>query len=118
MACKTIEPIVHDAVSTLSLRDRRLEGLTTVGAWWDRGGAHEFDVVGAVRSRDVTVVGTIKWRMATKVSAAELATIAAARAVVPHAGGAALLVVCPAGVHDGAHADIVLDASDIVHAFR
>lgn len=115
---KTIEPIVHEAVFRLASQDARLAGLVHVGAWWDRTGTREVDVVGALRSRDVAVIGTIKWRMDTTVSATDVAEIAAARAVVPRAGAAALLVVCPAGVQDGAQADIVLDATDIVHAFR
>jgi hypothetical protein len=114
----TIEPVVRDALLRLSRSDQRLGAPVTVGAWWDRTNAHEYDIVGAQRSGSIAMVGTIKWRPRKPVSADELRTLASARAVVPNAATAKLVAVCPAGVHAGTEPDALLDADDILGAFR
>jgi hypothetical protein len=59
---KAIEPVVHQAASRLARSSPGLAGVDTVGAWWDRSGNHEFNVVGADSHGTVLVVGTVKWR--------------------------------------------------------
>ena len=46
------------------------------------------------------------------------AELANARNVIPHAGGARLLAVCPSGLAPGASADIVLRPEDLLAAWR
>ncbi len=48
---------------------------------------------------------------------AAMAELAGARNVIPHAGGARLLAVCPSGLAPGASADIVLRPEDLVAAW-
>lgn len=115
---KAIEPVVHAAISRMARQDRRLGGLVRVGAWWDRAGKHECDIAGAQRSGDVALLGTVKWRARQAVSSAELAALADARSVLPRAAGAQLAVVCPAGVRGGVEPDVLLDADDVLSAFR
>jgi hypothetical protein len=47
-----------------------------------------------------------------------MAELANARNVIPHAGGARLLAVCPSGLSRGASADIVLRPEDLLTAWR
>ena len=61
---------------------------------------------------------TIKWRPRGGISRAEMAELANARNVIPHAGGARLLAVCPSGLAPGASADIVLRPEDLLAAWR
>jgi len=114
---KAIEPVVHQAVSRLARSSPGLAGVDTVGAWWDRSGNHEFDVVGADSHGTVLVVGTVKWRPRKAVTSAELTALAQARGVIPHAAAARLLAVCPGGVRSGVDIDLLLDAEDLVAAF-
>jgi AAA+ ATPase superfamily predicted ATPase len=115
---KTIEPVVHEAVSRLARLDERFDGLERVGAWWDRTGQHEYDIAAATRSGAVAWLGTVKWRLNKPVSAGEIAALAAGRTTVPAAANARLLAVCPAGAAKGSGADVTLDAVDIVAAWR
>lgn len=115
---RAIEPVVRDAVFRLGRSDERFADVAAVGAWWDRKGDHEFDVVASTRRGGVAVVGTIKWRRRKAVDRAELETLAEARSKVKRAGGARLLVVCPAGVRAGVEPDILLTAQDVVDAYR
>jgi len=62
--------------------------------------------------------GTIKWRPKGGVNRTELAELANARNVIPHAGGARLLAVCPSGLALGASADIVLRPEDLLAAWE
>jgi hypothetical protein len=115
---RAIEPVAHDAVLRLARTDRPFEELVRVGAWWDRRGTHEYDIVGAARSGDVAIVGTVKWRARKAVSSLELRALAEARSVIPNAASARLAVVCPAGVRAGVEPDVLLDADDVLRAFR
>ena len=115
---KAIEPVVHEAVSRLAASDERLGEVEHLGAWWDRNHTHEFDVVGASRDGTVPLLGSVKWRPGKPVTSGEVAALADGRAVVPGAAAARLLAVCPAGARDDAGADVVLDADDLLGAFR
>lgn len=58
-----------------------------------------------------------EWRARRSVSAAEITTLAEARAIAPAASIANLLVVCQAGVRSGVEPDLLLTADEIVSAF-
>lgn len=115
---KAIEPVVHEAVSRLAASDERLGAVERVGAWWDRRSVHEIDVVGARRDGSVPLLGSVKWRARKPVTSGEVTALAEGRAVVPRAGSARLLAVCPAGARDDAGADVVLGADELLDAFR
>lgn len=115
---KAIEPVVHEAVWRLARNHELLAGVEVVGAWWDRGNTHEYDVVAATQSGDVTMIGTVKWRPNKSVTTAEVGAVSNGRAHIPKAAAARILAVCPAGVTRHATADLVLDAADIVSAYR
>ncbi len=113
-----IGPVVREAVLRLAADGGPLEGVEQVGNWWTRDNGFEFDVVGADRAaRRVAVVGSVKWREQASFSAADVERLAQARAVVPGATRARLLVVCPAGVTNGARADITLGPTDLLSAW-
>ena len=118
VARQAIEPVIHEAVSRLPRTDPQLSGLVMVGGWWDRTGDHEYDLVDAERNGEVTVVGTVKWRARRAVTVEELSRLSEARPVVPRAGGAKLAVVCPADARAGVDPDVLLDAGDVLDAFR
>jgi hypothetical protein len=59
----------------------------------------------------------IKWRPRVGVNRTEMAELAGARNVIPHAGGARLLAVCPSGLAPGASADIVMRPEDLLAAW-
>jgi uncharacterized protein len=115
---KTIEPLVHEAVSRLARIDDRFAGVEQVGAWWDRTNQHEYDIAASARAGTVGWLGTIKWRPNKPVTAAEIAALAEGRADVPGAAQARLLAVCPSGSAEGAGADMTLTAADILASWR
>jgi AAA+ ATPase superfamily predicted ATPase len=114
---KAIEPVVHEAVSRLARTEPEFAGVSRVGGWWERTGKHEVDVVGADERRAVRLIGAVKWRPRKAVTRAELDALAQARAMIPRAAAARLLVVSPAGGRSDASPDILLKAEDILAAF-
>ena len=86
------------------------------GAWWTRDNSVEVDIV-ARTADSIATVGTIKWRPRGGVTRTEMTELASARNVIPHAGGARLLAVCPSGLAPGASADIVLRPADLLSAW-
>ena len=117
---KAIEPIVREAVLRLAGSDSAgaLAGIVSVNAWWERTGTHEFDLVGAGHDRLPLAVGSVKWRDASPFGERDLAKLASARSVVPHAERASLVAVSPQGVAPGVRVDMVLDAADLLAAWR
>lgn len=116
---KAMEPLVHEALLRLGPELPALGGCDEVGSWWTRDNTHEFDVVARIaRTRQVTAVGTVKWRERRRVGAGELHHLAQARALVPEAAGARLVTVCPAGVQPGVQPDLQLGAGDLLAAWQ
>lgn len=112
---KAVEPLVHEALARLAPSLDILEGVHDVGSWWNRENTHEYDVVAPdARSGEVRAVGTVKWRERKQVTAAELAHLAKARAVVPMADQARLITVCPAGLRPGVRPDLALTPADLL----
>jgi hypothetical protein len=63
-------------------------------------------------------VGSVKWRESQPFDDRDLAKLATARAVISHAEQASLLAVSPHGVAPGLSVDAVLDAADLLAAWR
>ena len=112
-----IEPIVRDAITRLAPTIPTLADIATTDAWWDRANSHEIDVVGSNSKNQVIAIGLIKWRERRQFSVEELDELAVNRAVVPGAGGARLIAVCPAGVRSRADPDVTLDADALLSAW-
>ena len=112
-----IEPIVRDAITRLAPTIPTLADIATTDAWWDRANSHEIDVVGSNSKNQVIAIGSIKWRERRQFSVEELDELAVNRAVVPGAGGARLIAVCPAGVRSRADPDVTLDADALLSAW-
>ena len=113
---RAIEPYVNEAVTRLSATHPELAGVQQAGAWWNRDNSLEVDIV--PRTADnIATAGTIKWRPRGGVNRAEMAELANVRNVIPHAGGARLLAVCPSGLAPGASADLLLLPADLLAAW-
>lgn len=110
-----IEPVVHEALRRLG-PSLPAGAIDDVASWWNRDHSVEVDVV-ASRARTVMSLGSIKWRERRPFSREELAALAAQRGMVPGAGAATLIAVCPAGVRSAAKPDLVLRAADLLAAW-
>ena len=116
---RAIEPIAREAVLRLAPRlGEPLAGIESVNAWWERSGTYEFDLVGAGHDGLPLAAGSVKWRENLPFSERDLAKLAAARSVVPHAERASLLAVSPQGVAPGVNVDMALDAADLLAAWQ
>ncbi|MGH3298086.1 MAG: ATP-binding protein [Trebonia sp.] len=116
---RAIESLVREAVLRLAPRmEGALAGIEAVNPWWERSGTHEFDLVGAGHDGLPLAAGSVKWRETSPFSDRDLAKLAAARSVIPHAERASLLAVAPHGVAPGVNVDLVLDAADLLAAWE
>ncbi|MFZ1286575.1 MAG: DUF234 domain-containing protein [Candidatus Phosphoribacter sp.] len=113
---RAIEPHVNEALTRLGATHPELAGVQQASAWWNRDNSVEVDIV-ARTADNIATVGTIKWRPRGGVNSTEMAELAGARNVIPHAVGARLLAVCPSGLAPGATADIVLRPEDLLAAW-
>src|SRR5665647_1496283 len=107
---------VNEALTRLGATHPELAGVQQAGAWWTRDNSVEVDIV-ARAAETIATLGTIKWRPRGGVNRTEMAELAGARNVIPDAGGARLLAVCPSGLAPGASADIVLRPEDLLAAW-
>lgn len=116
---RAIEPVVHGALNRLAANAAGpFAGSETVGSWWDRTNQHEYDLVTANRSGRILWLGSIKWRPDRSMNRSEVSALVEARVLIPNATDARLLAVCPAGADIDAGFDAVLNAGDIVDAYR
>lgn len=115
---KAIEPILREAVLRLAPHLTALQAVEAVDAWWDRTGTNEWDAVGTGRNGLPVAVGSIKWRGSQPFGERDLAKLAAARSVIPHAEQAALLAITAHGTAPDIAADLTLDATDLLGAWQ
>ncbi len=116
---KAIEPLVRDAVLRLApTLPAPCDSIESTSGWWDRIGAHEYDVVGLDGRGAPVAVGSVKWRERALFSARDLAELTSARSVIPRAATARLLAVAPRGAQAGVRADLVLTAEDLLAAWK
>ena len=116
-----VEAVVRASVERL-LPDTRLEGASAVGAYWNRRGDVEVDLVGADRPEApaaVHFVGSVKWRETEPFGRADLAALAHASAEVPGAApGLPLVGVSRTGFSVDVALDLALGPEDLVAAWR
>ena len=117
-AGRAIEPFVRDAIQTL-LPDPRFGGAEFVGAFWNREGSIEVDLVGG-RDRStsgrIDFVGSIKWRERGKLDRGDLSRLIRHRALVPGASDETLLVGVSRNGFGVDGLDVRLTPEDIVAA--
>lgn len=114
-----MEPIVREAVLRLAPRlSTPFDSIESVRGWWDRRGEHEYDIVGSSRGGSPVAIGSSKWRDNAPFGARDSAVLAEGRGVIPRAGAAGLVAVAPRGAAAGVQADLVLDAGDLLGAWR
>ncbi|MGZ4792340.1 MAG: ATP-binding protein [Ilumatobacteraceae bacterium] len=111
-----VEPVVRDAICRLAPNIPAIAGTTEVGAWWNRDHSVEVDIV-ATSGKAITAIGSVKWRQRSQFKREELDDLAATRSVVPHAGAARLIAVCPAGFRENVRADVSFKAEDLLSAW-
>jgi uncharacterized protein len=115
---KAIEPILRDALLRLAPRLAPLQAIESVDAWWDRTGAYEWDAVGTGRDQLPVAIGSIKWRESQPFGDRDLAKLAMARSVVPHAERAVLLAITAYGTAPGVAVDLTLNPADLLGAWQ
>jgi uncharacterized protein len=116
---KAIEPIARKAALRLLPRlSAPYDSVESVGAWWDRSGAHEYDLLGIDAAGVPVAIGSIKWRERSPFGPRDLAELANARAIVPRAATANLLAIAPQGTKPGLRVDLALNADDLLRAWR
>jgi len=118
-AGRAIEPLIREAIQA-QLPDPRFGGAEYLGAFWNRDGSVEVDLVGGrdqSRSERIDFVGSIKWRERGQLDRGDLSRLIRHRALVPGATDETLLV----GVSRNGFAvdglDVRLTPEEIVSAF-
>lgn len=115
-----IEPLVREAIELL-LPDERLGEARYVGAYWNRRGDVEVDLVGAAKEKGpnrVDFVGSIKWRDSRPFDRKDFASLSGQLHSVPGADGSTLLVGVSRTGFDTDALDVALSPEDLMEAWR
>ncbi len=117
-----IEPLVRESLERLLLEpsvSAELGGARHVGAFWDRTGTIEVDLVGGDQPEPTVIgfVGSVKWRGRAPFDAADAAALAAHRARIPGAEAAKLVAVTATGVAPGTAIDRVVSPDELLAAW-
>ncbi|MGH2833685.1 MAG: ATP-binding protein [Solirubrobacteraceae bacterium] len=118
-AGRAIEPLARNAIQTM-LPDPRFGGAEYVGAFWNRDGSVEVDLVGGRdhdRSEQIDFVGSIKWRDRGELNRHDFSRLIQHRALIPGATDDTLLVGVSRGGFSVDGLDVRLTPDDIVKAF-
>jgi hypothetical protein len=95
-----------------------LDDVQQVGAWWNRDASRQYDVVAADATGErIVSIGSIRWRERSPFGQRELHDLAEGRGVVPRAGGAGLLAICPGGVGKGVRPDLTFTPDELLGAW-
>jgi AAA+ ATPase superfamily predicted ATPase len=118
---RAVEPLIRASLERITPDDELLSETGVIGGYWTRSGTVEVDLIGVDRwpgARQVTMVGSVKWREQTPFSRRDLAALAAQRSQVPGGGDAALVGVSRVGyaVEDGL--DRCYGPADLIAAWR
>jgi AAA+ ATPase superfamily predicted ATPase len=118
---QAIEPVVRDSLERLLPEAERFGAARYTGAYWNRTGSIEVDLVGGDEwplAKRVGFVGSIKWRSEGSFGRADSMDLAARRALVPGADEDTLLVgVSARGFARGAALDVPLSPGDLIDAW-
>ena len=119
---KSIEPVVRDSLERLLPDAERFGSARYAGGYWNRTGTIEVDLVGGDNrpvAREVSFVGSVKWRQRHSFNRADVQDLAARRDEVPGASEKTPLVgVSSHGFTAGAGLDVQLTPEDLVDAWR
>ena len=116
---RAVEPVVREALERL-LPGPQWPSVRRVGGWWPRRNAPEIDLVGADARPATTVpfVGTVKWRAAKPITAAEVGRLESDATAVPGVTtSTALVAVCPAGAEPDPRLKAVWTAERLLEAW-
>jgi uncharacterized protein len=118
---RAIEHLIRDAIERL-LPDERFGDARYVGAYWNRTGTVEADLVAGDRqpvAQRIGFVGSVKWRLGRPFGRADGLELAAQRSAIPGASDETLLVgVSAQGFEDDAPLDVRLSPEDLIAAWR
>lgn len=119
---RAIEHLVREALELLLPDPDRFAGARYVGAYWNRVGTVEVDLVGGDErptAKRVGFIGSIKWRTAGRFGRSDGFALAAQREQVPGASDHTPLVgVSAQGFEDDAPLDVRLTPDDLIGAWR
>ena len=119
---RAIEPLVRESLERILPDADRFGDARYVGAYWNRTGSVEVDLVGGdLRpvAKRVAFLGSVKWRERRRFSRADGLELAAARERVPGAGTETRLVgVSSQGFDDDAPLDAKLGPDDLVASWN
>lgn len=117
-----IEHPVREAIERMLPDEDRFGTARHVGAFWNRVGSVEVDVVGGdapTVAKQIGFVGSVKWRSKKPFSRADAIALAETRPHVPGAGETTpLLGVSSSGFEKEAPLDLRLTPSDLIAAWR
>lgn len=111
----SVEPVVRDALQRMATSDPHLEGVETVRPWWVRDGSIEVDVA-ACTADTTALIGTIKWRASSGVTAKEIDHLRGHREQIPHAEHAVVAAISPGGEASN-NADVTYGAAELLTAW-
>jgi uncharacterized protein len=117
-----IEHPVREAIELMLPDESRFGTARHVGAFWNRVGSIEVDIVGGdapAVAEQIGFVGSIKWRSAKPFSRADAIALAETRPHLPGAGETTpLLGVSSSGFEQDAPLDLRLTPPDLIAAWR
>jgi len=117
-----IEHLVREAIERMLPNEDRFGPARHIGAYWNRTGSVEVDLVGGDRpsiAKRIGFVGSIKWRAERPFSRADSIALAETRSQVPGAGKTTPLIgVSSSGFEEDAPLDVRLEPDDLVAAWR
>jgi len=119
---RAIEHLVREAIDLMLPDGERFGEARYVGAYWNRAGTVEVDLVGGDEQpapNRIGFVGSVKWRVGRSFSRADGLELAARRQDVPGASDDTPLVgVSAQGFDDDAPLDVRLAPDDLIGAWR
>jgi AAA+ ATPase superfamily predicted ATPase len=119
---RAIEHLVRESLEQMLPDPARFGAARYVGAYWNRSGTVEVDLVGGDErpvAKRIAFIGSIKWRQARRFGRSDALALAARRQGVPGAGDDTLLVgVSAQGFDQDSPLDVRLGAEDLIATWR
>ncbi len=117
---RAIELLVREGLELMLPDAERFGAARHVGAYWNRTGTIEVDLVGGDElpvAKRIGFVGSVKWRQARPFDRADALELVARRRDVPGAAEALLVGVSAQGFDDAATLDVRLGPEDLIGAW-